>query len=242
MHRLLSCLALVCALAAPSSIRAAPCTSAVADADRVAGIESSARFRFIQRTLDREARYARFWNHGWGWGLLAATAGQAGIAQLIDDRANRDVLYVSVAKSALGTISTFFMTPVRVERVTASGPEPNCTDLERAEAALLAAAKSERVTWLRHVEGLAVNLAGALYLGIAHDAWGRALGGALVGLCVGEFRLWSRPSGAIRALRRYRAGDIPGTGDLADAEGVAWTVVPILGAEGTYGLSLGISF
>ncbi len=228
---------LAVAAAVPARAWAESCPTTLKGADAVAGVDGVRRFRFAQATLDRQARYARYWNHGWGWGLLGAAGAHVGVAQLVDDEADRDSLYVGAIKSGLGTFSTFVMMPVKVDRVTASGPTPTCDDVARAERALVAAAKSQRVHWFKHVEGVGVNIAGVLYLGIEHDAWGKAAAGALLGIAVGELRLWSRPEGAIHALHRYRAGDI----GSPSAGGVAWTVAPLV-APDLHGATVLIAF
>ena len=194
------------------------------------------RYAFIESTLDREARKGRIWNHAWGWGFLGVTIGQAGVGAWVSDENCPECWYVGAAKSGLGLISTVLLKPVVVDRVDPI-VEPTCDDLARAERLLIAAANSERVHWFRHVEGGLVNLAAVLYLGLEHDEWGKALLGAAIGTAVGEYRLYSRPDGAIDALRDYRAGSV---GGRADAH-TQWMLVPAVGDDG-FGLSLIVGF
>jgi len=213
------------------------CPSTVGGAPGAAQLDAAARYRFIDETLDREAHKGRIWNHAWGWGLLGTAVGQVTVGLLIPDDQCPDCWYVGAGKSMLGVASTAVLNPVRVRSIPALDGPPTCDQLAGAEAALVAAARSEKVKWMRHAEGLAVNVAATLYIGLELDEWGKAALSFAVGFAVGEYRLYSRPEGAIHALEHYRAGDLEARGD----GGMPWIVVPTFGRDAA-GLSFAIAF
>jgi hypothetical protein len=219
----------------PTSASAGRCPSTYGD--EVAQLDTSARYELIQTTLAREARKGMIWNHAWGWGLLGTAIGQVGIGLAVPEDECPECWYVGAGKSMLGVASTFVLNPVKIRRVRQVDGAPTCEQLAIAEAALAAAAKSERVHWFRHVEGFAVNIAATLYIGLEHDEWGKAALGFAVGMAVGEYRLYTRPDGAIKTLARYEKGEVAAKARSS----TPWTVVPTVGRE-AFGLSLAIGF
>lgn len=216
--------AVLAAVAGAVTARAQTCPAPAGAAPSLRAATASARHAFLAGALARERHRGRWWNLGWGWGFVAATAGQAAVGAAIDEDSAlcRACQFVGAGKSAIGVVATWVLYPVRV-RAVAPRAAPTCADVAAAERALADAAASERVPWLRHAEGIALNAAGVVYLGLAHDEWRNGLIGAAVGVAVGELRLWSRPRGAIAALRAYRAGR------LAPARATNWHVSPTFG-------------
>ncbi len=198
--------------------------------------EVAERYAYIETTLRTERRKGRIWTHAWGWGLLAAAGAQVGAVYVDDIEGVNDChpcLWVGAGKSLLGVGATFITNPVRVETVD-KNTAPTCADLADAEEKLEKAAKSERIHWMRRVEGYGVNTAALLYLGFGEDEWLDGTIGFAVGVIVGELRLYTRPDGAVSGLRRYKLGAIDAR---EGGSRFAWTAAPLLTDEG-YGLSL----
>jgi hypothetical protein len=229
--------AVMCGRAAAETCPVPPGASA-----SLAQIDSAERYAFVAGTLEAERRKGRIWNHAWGWGLLGAGIAQTGLGLYAADKEDAgeesffdcpECEYVGAAKAYLGVAATFVLNPVRVETVARTST-PGCEDVARAEDRLRAAAKSERVTWIRHAEGVVINAAGVLYLGLEHDEWKQGLIGAAIGLTVGQIRLWTRPDGAVSAQRDYEDGRI----GVREGNGLtAWAIVPTVGVD-SHGLSL----
>jgi len=221
----------------PGVAGAESCPSTIAGDSNLEGGDAAARYRFIDATMTRESRKGRIWNRAWGWGLVGTAVGQVGIGMLLPEDECPRCWYASAGKATLGVTSTFLFTPVRIGDVPHLDAAPTCDELAVAEAALVAAAKSENVHWLRHAEGIAVNLAATLYMGLELDEWGKAALSFASGFVVGELRLYTRPDGAVHALKRYRAGDV----GASPSGATAWGIVPAFYRD-AYTLNLTVIF
>jgi hypothetical protein len=107
---------------------------------------------------------------------------------------------VGAVKSFVG-LAARVVTPVKVPRPAVTGDA--CADLAAAQAALAKAARSERRSfWLNHVGGLALQVAGTLYIGMsADDAWVDAAISFGIGYTVGLASTYTQPRGAWREHR-----------------------------------------
>lgn len=202
------------------------------------GFDAQTRFQFIDARLAADARTARTFNLGWGWGFLGASAAQAGVGlwqpidYINDDRSLS--LYVGAGKAFIGSASQFIR-PAKVRRATWDPADP-CGSVARAEAAMRWTARIEgrKGGWLGRAEGLALNLAALAILGFGFDLWTEGLISTAVGLAVGEVRLYTYPRGAMRAKAAYRAGDVTAT---PPARTRAWDITPLAGPS-AYGFAI----
>ena len=162
----------------------------------------------LRANLTREAERLRSWRVTWTAIFAGGTIGQVGLAGLFegDDRRTFDV---GAVKAALGAVTTPFLSP-RFDVPPKLAGESACEDLVRLRAALAEAARKEAkgVAWFQHFPGVAVNVAGILYLGLAHGLWVESLLGAAFGTAVGETKIWTQPRRAID----WAEGSVP-TGD-----------------------------
>jgi hypothetical protein len=198
--------------------------------------ERARRIAYLDATLERERALMSRWVWGWGLGFAGVAAGQVGLGLAISDEGRSIDLYVSATKAGIGALYTAVNSPrVRPARIELG--DTSCAALAAAEEALFAGARAQRRGSGLLVRGgsLVVNAGAVLYLGLAHDRWGSGLLGAAVGLAVGEVKIYTQPSGAIAAARRYRDGDPRGA-----PTGRAFGVGP--GPAGSLGLSLGGTF
>lgn len=205
---------------------AAPAAACPADA--------AERAAALRDRLERERTKAFRWRLGWALGFGAATAGQLALyatetAPLgeYDDAAEASLL-AGAAKSFVG-MSARIVLPLKVPRPSTSGD--GCADLAAAEAALARAARSEqRSFWLNHLGGLALQLAGTLYIGLSvEDAWGDAAISFGLGYAVGLASTYTQPRGAWHLHRRGGLGGAAG--------GASWQVVP-LASPRAHGLAI----
>ena len=149
----------------------------------------------IAEVLERDARNARLWNAGWGVGLGISAIGYASYGLL---RAGCPACaYVTAIKATIGSIWSLTIDRVDVVRVERA---PTCD--EQVLSALTLTAEDERIPWFARVQGYLLNVAGLLYLGFAHDEWQAATIGSIMGIVTGEIRLFTRPYGAVRAVRK----------------------------------------
>jgi hypothetical protein len=173
----------VAVVLAASSARAEPCDGGEA-----------AR---IDRLLRADRDDAVVWREAWGAGFFVAAAGQLGASALVDGQAQQDGLEVGAAKASLGALSRLVL-PLRVT-VPPPATGDACRDLDAARGALRATKKAERRTfWLNLVGGVAVNVAGLLYMGLERDAWREGLIGFGISLPIGAASAFTMPRRAWR--------------------------------------------
>jgi hypothetical protein len=215
--RALAALAVAGVLAAwPGEARACPADAA----DRAARLRAR---------LDRERDLAARWRLGWSIGFGVASIGQGAlvIAEFsplgeYDDAAEAS-LVAGTVKSIVG-LGSRVIAPVKVPEPKVTGDA--CADLAAAEAALAAAAKSEKQSFfLNHIGGLALQVAATAYIGLAaDDAWTDAAISFALGYAVGAASTYTQPRGAWHEHRRR-----------PDAR--TWQLTPLV-TPGAHGLSV----
>ncbi len=218
LARLLVLLA-VLALAGP--VRAqSRCAAPAGATGPLAERDPEVRLAFVRATLLDQASRERLWSRAWAVGGLAIAAGNFGLAALQGSR-DKQIAYVVSGVPALFYPLEALVDPPRaiadsalLETLLAAtkgtpglpGKMDTCILLGRAEALLEHTARDERarVNWVRHGLGIAAGLGlGAVLTFALHDTAGGVLD--LVGsLAINEFRLWTAPTGAARALSLYR--------------------------------------
>jgi hypothetical protein len=167
----------------------------------------------IDARLARQAHKAAVWDHGWaiGFGVLAVGQAGMGIGEWVpgrpfDDDARAGV-WVGAAKSAIGSLSHLVL-PLKIVR--GGGETEPCAHLAASAHALAESAKHEKeVFWLNHVGSLALNVGGALVLGLGFDAWKEGLMSFAIGYPVGLLSVYTQPRGAWHA-RVVRTADYTG--------------------------------
>jgi hypothetical protein len=168
--------------------------------------EAEARATRIRTHLQREKRRARTWDLSWGAGLAVVSIGQ-GVMALTDTMpigdytdATEASLWVGAGKSAIGSAARFVL---RLKIVDPGAPSGDaCADADAAERALRESGKHERTTFfLNHLGGLALNVAGALYLGLEEDAWSEAALSTALGYPVALAIAYTQPRDSWHAWR-----------------------------------------
>jgi hypothetical protein len=200
-------------------------------------VDAAVRLDFIRSTLADQARRASFWNWSWRGIFAASTVYSVAISQTSNDGSTTRAAYADAAKSAIGTISKF-VDPLRIEQEE-SGTQEGCSSLAEAEAALLQSARNQQrgKGLLTHAGVLGLNLASSLVLVFGYGDSREALISGAVGALAGEIMIYTQPNGAMRALKRYKAGDVP----RPRSAGLSVGVVPMVGTE-TVGLTLTMRF
>lgn len=169
--------------------------------------DAADRAAALRKRLDHERARAERWRWGWsvGFGVVAIGQGAMVIAEYTPlgefDEAAEASLVAGTAKSIIG-LGARVIAPIKVPHPTVTG-DP-CTDLAAAEAALARAATSEkRSFWLNHLGGLALQIGGALYVGLSADAaWDDAAISFALGYAVGISSTYTQPRAAWEEHRR----------------------------------------
>lgn len=200
-------------------------------------VDAARRLDFIRSTLADQTRRASFWNWTWRGVFAASTAYSVAISQTSNDGSTKRSAYEGAAKSAVGTISKF-VAPLRIVQV-APGTRDGCRSLAIAEEALLQSARNQQrgKGLLAHAGVLGLNLVGSLVLAFGYGDSQEALISGAVGALAGEVMIFTQPNGAMRALQRYKAGDVP----RPRSAGLSVGVVPMVGRD-TFGLALNMRF
>ncbi|HUH03314.1 MAG TPA: hypothetical protein VML75_15055 [Kofleriaceae bacterium] len=167
----------------------------------------------LRGLLEDQARRSRTWNITWTIGYGAAAAGQLAFAVKpewapIDiDPDMQKSLYIGAIKASIGMVSRMII-PLRAIQPDPDIAEP-CAGATAAEEALRITARKQKVSfWLNHLGGVAVNLSGALVLGIKYDAWGAAASSFALGYAVGLLNGYTQPDGAWKEPRRQRSSTV----------------------------------
>lgn len=193
--------------------------------------DAAERAAQIRTRLDVERGKASKWRWGWAAGFGALSGTQLALAMTETapfgefDEPLEASLYVGAAKSGIGMLARI-VKPVKVPRPSESGDA--CADLASAERALAITARSEKISfWLNHVGGLALQVGGSLYIGMAaEDAWTDAAISFGLGLTVGTISTYTQPR-TIWKQERARAREAA----------VTWQLTPMV-APRTQGLAL----
>jgi hypothetical protein len=206
----------------------------------LARIDPAARLAFVRRTLDDQARRARTWSWTWGISYTAIAVGSAAIAPLVQDSDRRASILIS-GLPAIVVPALLVIDPLKVmhdqkeleallaEVHTTTGAMDPCIVIARAEWYLVRDAEDERKKTgiLQHGLNLAGSLIVGLAVGLAVGDWVGAALNFVGGTALGEIALYTEPTGAVDALRRYQAGEVPAAGPAAGPSlGPSVRVVP----------------
>jgi hypothetical protein len=201
-------------------------------------IDPAARLSFVRETLDDQARRARTWSLTWGISYTAIAVGSAAVAPAVQSSDRRASILIS-GLPAIVVPALLVIDPLKVmhdqkeledlldEVHTTTGAMDPCILVARAEWYLVRDAEDERgkTGILQHGLNLAGSLIVGLAVGLAVGDWVGAALNFVGGTALGEIALYTEPTGAVDALRRYRAGEVPAAGPSAGAA-LALTITP----------------
>ncbi len=213
---------------------ALPVLIAVVLAPRAAHAESDeVRYERILAALDRAGASSERWWNGWAIGFAACGAGQGVLAIAARDDGLRVDSAVGAVSCGLGVVGMLLEPRTAIgaggelRAMSSSAARARQLRLRRAEALLgqVAREQSDGRSWVPHVLGSAVNLAGSAVLWLGYQRYGSGWLNLLGGTVVTELQIATRPAAAISEARALHAAT------------PAWWVVPT-----ARGLSFGAAF
>lgn len=140
----------------------------------------------LRQRLTREHDRAARWTLGWGLGLGGLAVAQGVAAPFVDDRVQRDTLYVGAVNAAIGAASSLVF-PLRID---ATPDGASCAEVEQA---VIAGGTIERSAfYLDHLGGFAVNVGAAVVLAYYTDVKTAALSFA-AGYAIALVRTYTSP-------------------------------------------------
>jgi len=247
----------VVVLLATTHAGAETCAAPTGGGSALAAIDVRERIEFLRHSADDQARYASTWKWAWvgvGGATFAASAALtlgwvAGNDPVVRDANIIDNAVVTSFSILTPTVALLFAPRIRARamgdllRQTGDGAAGSCLVLARMEELFMNDAAEEAFTasWLSQVAGLLVL--GGLFSIMATEAatasntqirdahWRNAILDTSGGLVLAELQIFTQPSGAVGAYKRYLKGE------LARKTRATFTVVPTIG-----GLSVAASF
>jgi hypothetical protein len=225
--------------AAPAGV-AAILLAAPAAAEAPPDAEVSRRLAFIEARLTRATPAANLWWHGWYFGYMLITVGQAGVALATTSKGLRTDSAVGAAFATLGVVGLgVFDFPPRhaaatLRAVSGATPAERRRKLARAERLLAASARNEVVgrSWIPHVAGVVVTGTSSLVQAFVYKRAMSSVVTLLGGVAITEAQIFTRPTAAIDDWRAYRQGAWAGGAPAADPRGPAFRVVAHPGGAG----------
>lgn len=246
LWQLCAATSVVCALFPRAA--SADCPNVIGASADVDALDPSARAAFVRRSLDDDAQNAVLWTAGWA-GIGAATTAFNGIwaaTGTYDQRIDR----LGAASGGVMLLATTLLTPLSVTHdastigtaVDASQPgragyDP-CALAGYSERVLVHAADDEasRKSFVGHALPIGGAVAGGLVLGLGYGHWTSGALNAGIGVILSEVKMLTQPTGAERALERYRSGVLG-----SDGPAVGWQLTPVAVPQGG-GLSLSMRY
>ena len=191
------------------------------------------RLAFLQPHLRDAAPTAQRWYWGWVGAFTAGAVVSFGSLLVLKDDGLRGDAVVGGTLSTLGAVTTLALPMVASSAPSVLDAMPESTEaqraakLRRAEELTHEAAEQERflTSWLAHAGGVVVTLGAAAVQRVGYDrGWGAIVLGRAIGLVVGEAKVLTTPTAAIRDEGSYRS-----------AFPIMATVVPTLGGVAVVG-------
>lgn len=171
-----------------------------------------ARIGYLRERLEAARVPAERWTVIWGSVDSALILGQLAALPVAGSRADRTVLAAGALSGSLAIGQMIFL-PVAVPAPPPRDGDP-CATLAELEASL---ARGERNQALgaglaAHAGNVFVNAVVGTLAGVAaRRAWSGAVAGG-IGWAMGEAQILTQPTGLVRDLARYCAGDLTGSG------------------------------
>jgi hypothetical protein len=204
-------------------------------------IDAETRLTFVRHVMRDQASRADAWRWSWSGIGLGLAAGQYALIPLYPRDKLFEQLFLGTASLYIPLSLAVFPLQIRryddiLERAAADAEASQshmmpCLVLDHAEELLMRAAKDEAqlTGTFMQVTTLALSAGYTAIIAVAfRDLGGTILngGGAFV---VGELQIFTTPTGAVKALDRYRRGDL---GSPSAPPRVSWSVGPLGVAPG----------
>ncbi len=235
------------ALVLPSAAHAT-CPNTIGGTADLDALDPTTRADFVRQALEADASNANLWT--WGWtGVGAATAVGNGIWAAASDYDQR-IDHLGAASGGAMLAVTAVLAPMSVTHdaaivgtaIDASAPgragyDP-CGVVAYAERYLVRSADDEagRRGFVDHALPVGGSIAGGLVLGFGYGHWTAGAVNAGIGVVMTEIKILTQPTGAVRALERYRSGVLG-----KDGPTVGWQLSPLV-APGGGGISLAMVY
>jgi len=225
LHRLVAGL-LAASLLVPSSALASACDAG-----------TQARLDFLETRLDEGQRNANWWWKGWLGVFMIGAVVQGANAGLENDGGQKADYLFSVGKSLLGVADLTFRPLVAKDgaeamRLIAMDSEASCARrLALAERTMRKAAEQadSRLSWTRHLSGLALNLGVAVLVAEVWDEESTAWTSFGISQTFTEAHIWTQPWRATHDWSAYRT-QFDGEVTVAQPPAPRWQLVA--GARG----------
>lgn len=223
----------------PSVVARASTTCAAIEGGSPAleAVDPEARIAFIRSVLHDQGARADLWRWGWSGVGFALATGQYALIPLYPKDKWFEQGFSGAASLYLPISLNLFPLDIRhyalvLERVALDTEGPNghmspCLVVERAEEQLVLAARDEA-----QLTGALMQIA-TVVLGVGYGAifaigfkdLAGTLENGIGALVIGEAQFFTTPRGAVRALDRYRLGDLSGA--PSSPPRVSWTLAPL---------------
>lgn len=202
--------ALAAILAMAPGLAKAGCPADAPASPRLAATPVEARITYLRERLEAARAPAEWWTGVWGIIDGGSIVGQLAALPAAGSRSDRVVLAAGAFSGGLAIGQMVFLPVVPDTTPLPAGVDP-CATLAILEARIERGARNQALGtgWGAQAGNVLVNGAlGVLAALTAKDAWSGALT-AGIGWAVGEAQLLTQPTGLVRDLARYRAGEIP---------------------------------
>ena len=222
---------------------------AMAGADpRLGAQDAAARLGYVQRRLRRGAARSAAWATVWSSAYALTAVGQLVRLGLSESRVHRWEAGIGAGSAALGAAFIAVLPPAIIRdsaqlnaRVARMAPREACVVLAEAERYLVrdAANQAFGVGWLMQTVTVAYSVGLGLSFGLAFGDWTAGAITTFAGITASQLMNLTRPTDAVDALRRYRAGDLrPVPGPALSY----WSAAPTVGPAGRLGASVRVVF
>lgn len=216
--------------AVPGAAAALDCPAPPGASPALAAIPAERRIAFLRARLDAARHGTEAWSRTWAAANGAIAVGQLVAIPLTPGRGDRWLLGAGAATSAAGVVEVLTL-PI-VPGPARAGPDA-CPELARLEADVGRSARNARLGsgLAAQLGNLAVNGAFGAAARLVDGRWSTAAWTFALGFALGETQILTLPTGLVRDLGRYRAGELdaaPG-GGTASAPAARAIAVPIRG-------------
>jgi hypothetical protein len=202
-------------LLAPGRVRGEVRCADAAAYPALAGVPVEQRIAFLRQRLEAARSPARTWS--WTFGAVngALTVGQAAGAAVVQGHAEKAILAAGAATSALAVAQITVLAPIVPSEQDLAPVDDLCAQLQRLEGALSRGARNEKLGTgvAAHVANFVINAGFGVATGLVAKRAGPGLATFAFGWGLGTAQILTEPTGLMRALDRYRAGELYAGGD-----------------------------